>query len=338
MLPGIQAWSPPGGGQGAGAYAAPRPLRPLTPRWGQPSLTDNRGGTRGVPLASSLPRGSGRSASRCPARTRDERPSGVGASAPVGAAISSAPCRAYVNKRNRRSFFASATSSLDEGRERRLSLVESVHCAGKTVGLRGDCPRGGGRPCRMTCTLVDARRRGQVGTERGLFPFFFLALAGGCCPASGLGRLPAGGRGQGLAQPLAPYDPLPRVGVTIPDGQPGYASCTLASSLPRGSGRSASRCPAPTRDERPSGVGASAPFGAAISSAPCRAYVNKRNRRSFFASGTPSLDEGRERRLSFVESVHCAGKWDASSVVELVQRNKTGQASCRERICRRDDV
>ena len=97
--------------------------------------------------------------------------------------------------------------------------------------------------------------------EGGLVSFFFSSLAGGCCPASGLGRLPAGGRGQGLTPPLAPYDPLPRVGVTIPDGQPGYASCTLASSLPRGSGRSASRCPAPTRDERPSGVGASAPAG-----------------------------------------------------------------------------
>ena len=69
--------------QGAGACAAPCPLRPLTPRWGQSSLTDSPD-TRGVPLASSLPRGSGRSASRCPAPTRDERPSGVGASAPAG--------------------------------------------------------------------------------------------------------------------------------------------------------------------------------------------------------------------------------------------------------------
>ena len=110
------------------------PLPPTTPNpaLGQPSLTDNTD-TRGVPLAFSLPRGSGRSASRCPAPKRDERPSGVGASAPFGAAISSAPCRAYVGKRNRCSRSASAMSSLDVGRERRLSFVGSVHCAGKTV-------------------------------------------------------------------------------------------------------------------------------------------------------------------------------------------------------------
>ena len=46
----------------------------------------------------------------------------------------------------------------------------------------------------------------------------------------------------------------------------------------------------------------------------------------------------REKRLSFAESVQWVGEWDALSVVDLVQRNKTGQASCRERICRRDDV
>ena len=108
------------------------PPTTLNPALGQPSLTGNTD-TRGVPLAFSLPRGSGRSASRCPAPTRDERPSGVGASAPFGAAISSAPCRAYVGKRNRCSRSASGMSSLDVGRERRLSFVGSVHCAGKTV-------------------------------------------------------------------------------------------------------------------------------------------------------------------------------------------------------------
>ena len=52
---------------------------------------------------------------------------------PCGAAISSAPCRAYVSKRNRRSRSASGTSSLDEGREKRLSVAESVHCAGDVI-------------------------------------------------------------------------------------------------------------------------------------------------------------------------------------------------------------
>ena len=146
------------------------------------------------------------------------------------------------------------------------------------------CPRGEGRPCRMSCTLSAARRWGRsarsgacflpsflpsffrwladvarhpglvasrrgagdergkplytpydplhplsawrraslshvvypvrrsplgaVGAERGLFPFFFLSLACGCCPASGLGRLPAGAGGE-RGQPLyTPYDPL----------------------------------------------------------------------------------------------------------------------------------
>ena len=46
----------------------------------------------------------------------------------------------------------------------------------------------------------------------------------------------------------------------------------------------------------------------------------------------------REKRLSFAESVQWVGEWDALSVVDLVQRNKTGQASCRERFCRRDEV
>ena len=103
----------------------------------------------------------------------------------------------------------------------------------------------------------------------------FLSLGSGFGPASGSGRLPARGRGQGLAQPLAPYNPVPRVGAALLDGQQDYTGYPPLSSLPRGSGRSASRCPAPTRDERPSGVGASAPFGAAISSAPCPACVNK---------------------------------------------------------------
>ena len=85
----------------------------------------------------------------------------------------------------------------------------------------------------------------------------------------------AGGRGQGLAQPLAPYDPQTRVGAAILDDFQEQVSRPPVSFLPRGSGHSDSRCPALARDERPSGVGASAPFGAVISSAPYRAYINK---------------------------------------------------------------
>ena len=111
-----------------------------------------------------------------------------------------------------------------------------------------------------------------------------------------------------MRSPSPPTTPYPALGTAILDALSACGVRPPSSSLPRGSGLSASRCPAPARDERPSGVGASAPFGAAISSAPCRAYVGKRNRCSRSASGMSSLDVGRERRLSFVGSVHCAGK------------------------------
>ena len=111
LLPGIRAGSRAQRVAGGRGLRSPSPPTTPNPALGLPSLTDNAD-TRGVPLASFLPRGSGRSASRCPALTRDERPSGVGASAPFGAAISSAPCRAYVSKRNRCSRSASGMSSL----------------------------------------------------------------------------------------------------------------------------------------------------------------------------------------------------------------------------------
>ncbi len=139
LLPGIGAWSPPGRGRGLRS-----PLPPTTPNpaLGQPPLTDNTE-TRGVPSASSLPRGSGRSASRCPARARDEpgqsgggRPAGTLSRAgagrasvrrrsfrPCGAAISSAPCRAYVSKRNRCSFLTNGASSLNVKQEKRFPLL-----------------------------------------------------------------------------------------------------------------------------------------------------------------------------------------------------------------------
>ena len=105
--------------------------------------------------------------------------------------------------------------------------------------------------------------------------FLFRRLLAASARHWGVVACAAGGRGQGLAQPLAPYDPVPRVGAAILDGSQEQVSRSPASFLPRGSGHSDSRCPAQARDERPSGVGASAPFGAAISSAPCHAYTSK---------------------------------------------------------------
>ena len=60
----------------------------------------------------------------------------------------------------------------------------------------------------------------------------------------GLVAYAAGGRGQGLAQPLAPYDPVPRVRAAILDALSAGGEGPPSSSLPRGSGLSDSRCPA----------------------------------------------------------------------------------------------
>ncbi len=166
---------------------------------------------------------------------------------------------------------------------------------------------------------------------RGGGAFSFLALDCGCCPASGFGRLPAGGRGQGLAQPLAPYNPVPRVWAALLDGQHGYAGRPLVSSLPRGSGRSSSRCPALTRDERPSGVGASAPFGAAISSAPCPACVSKAESSSPLRKrySVPCCGTGKTVFLLLIRR---------NKTTCTVQQKKTGQTSCRKRTCRRGGI
>ena len=84
------------------------------------------------------------------------------------------------------------------------------------------------RRAALSLDVYLARRlpQGAVGVERSVFPVFF-SPDGGCCPALGRGRLPAGGRGQGLAQPLAPYDPQPRVGAATSDGQHGNARRTI---------------------------------------------------------------------------------------------------------------
>ena len=168
---------------------------------------------RGAPPSSSLPRGSGLSASRCPAPARDERPSGVGASAPFGAAISSAPCRAYVGKRNRCFRSASGMSSLDVGRERRLSFVDSVHYAGKTVlvmremlpagrSTNRDTPHQPSEPGAPTCPCGERWTRyttcdSDARPPRGHFPWMVNGPAVHCAesaPESRFSRLHIKGR------------------------------------------------------------------------------------------------------------------------------------------------
>ena len=73
---------------------------------------------------------------------------------------------------------------------------------------------------------ASARRPGVVACAAGWLSFFPF-LSGRWLAASarrpGVVACAAGGRGQGLAQPLAPYDPVPRVRAALPDGQHGYA-------------------------------------------------------------------------------------------------------------------
>ena len=101
-------------------------------------------------MSSSLPRGSGRSASRCPAPARDERPSGVGASAPAGRRSPPRPAPLTLENLPQPPLFHQRTA-LPTRREKRPSLADSVHCAGEALSIRGKRPRGEGRPCRMTC-------------------------------------------------------------------------------------------------------------------------------------------------------------------------------------------
>ena len=76
-------------------------------------------------------------------------------------------------------------------------------------------------------------------------------------PGGVASRRGAGDKGPG--RPLTPYDPQPRLGTASPDEHPASDRLT-PSFLPAARHKaSPSRCPALTRDERPGGVGASAP-------------------------------------------------------------------------------
>ena len=183
-----------------------------------------------------------------------------------------------------------------------------MHCAGKALNLRGDCPCGGGRPCRLMCILPAACRRGRSAWSGACFLFFFRRM-GAVARHWGVVASRRGAGGRGLRSPLPPTTPNPALGQPPLTDNTETRGVPSASSLPRGSGRSASRCPAPARDERPSGVGASAPFGAAISSASCRAYVSKRNRCSFLANGASFLNVKQEKRFPLLIPCTVPERW-----------------------------
>ena len=146
---------------------------------------------------------------------------------------------------------------------------------------------------------------------------FFSALGGGFCPAlmdgllfmvlcwltdvarhPGLVACAASGRGQGLAQPLAPYDPQPRVGAAIPDGQHDYAGnalCPLPAARQRAFGLPLPRAHAGRASVRRRSF---RPCGAAISSAPCHAYTSKAVASFLPTNGMSSLNAERKKRSS----------------------------------------
>ena len=98
LLPGIGAGSPPGGGQGVRGLPAPCPLRPPTPPWA--AITDGRVFPFRPPLFPFLSRVIWPSPSRCPSQSAGRASGRRRSCRPHGAAISSAPRRAYDNKQD----------------------------------------------------------------------------------------------------------------------------------------------------------------------------------------------------------------------------------------------
>ena len=277
LQPGIRAWSPARRAAGGRGLRSPLPPTTPNPALGQPSLTrDPR--AESVPLpplcrtaagvrTPAVPRKRGtsvRPASELPplsGRRSPPRPAALtSANRIVVPALQAVRHPLLWNGEN--GFPLLSQSTVPERRSRRWGMLPADRSMGREKGLSAQ--RAGAR-----------RRVPRQDDGRGLVSFLFRRWLVASARHPGVVACAAGGRGQGLAQPLAPYDPVPRVGAAILDGSQESVSRPPSSSLPRGSGRSDSRCPAQARDERPSGVGDSAPFGAAISSAPCRAYINK---------------------------------------------------------------
>ena len=83
-----------------------------------------------------------------------------------------------------------------------------MHCAGKALNLRGDCPCGGGRPCRLMCILPAACRRGRSAWSGACFLFFFRRM-GAVARHWGVVASRRGAGGRGLRSPLPPTTPNP---------------------------------------------------------------------------------------------------------------------------------
>ena len=208
LRPGIRAWSPARrGGRGQGLGSPSPPTTPY-PALRQPLLAGSV--SLQASLASSLSRGIGQRPPAVPAlpgracgRRRSFRP--------CGAAISSAPCRACAGKRTYRSFRNEGQPCLS-AEERGFPLVGRrlyAGCGGiEEKSVRSSLPR----------DIFALGRRLRPGMRSW-------------SPAR------RGGRGQGLAQPLVPYTPLPRGGTALLAGLHDCTGRPPVSSLPRGIGQ-----------------------------------------------------------------------------------------------------
>ena len=197
------------------------PLPPTTPNpaLGQPSLTrDPR--AESVPLpplcraaagvrTPAVPRKRGTSV-----RPASELPPLSGRrSPPRPAALTS-------TRQNRCSCFASGTSSLAVEWENGFPLLSRCTVPERRSRRWGMLPadRSMGREKGLSAQRAGARRRvPRQDDGRGLVSFLFRRWLVASARHPGVVACAAGGRGQGLAQPLAPYDPKPRVGAAILD-------------------------------------------------------------------------------------------------------------------------
>ena len=185
--------------------------------------------------------------------------------------------------------------TVPERRSRRWGMLPADRSMGREKGLSAQ--RAGAR-----------RRVPRQDDGRGLVSFLFRRWLVASARHPGVVACAAGGRGRGLRSPLPPTTPYPALGqpfLTVLRNQsavPLPPFCRAAAgvrtpSVPRKRGTSVR----PASELPPLPGRGSPPRPAALTS-------TRQNRCSRFASGTSSLAVERGKRLSFVESVHCAGE------------------------------
>ena len=114
-------------------------------------------------------------------------------------------------------------------------------------------------------------------------------------PGPGCGRLPGEGQGAGACQPLAPYNPLPRLRQPSLTGNSSPQPSPSHLTLSHGIGRRPSAVP---HAGRASGLRRSfRPDGAAISAAPCRACDIRQNGRKHSEPKSITLNKHRRNAL-----------------------------------------